>query len=145
MARSARPRKAYRPKSRGAPITLGGRNSLVMPAYLALSTLQRSADAEALRVAADDLVAVLGTARAALEIAGREYGPIDAGQRAMISVIERRDRVGTWRASGPEMMALQAAVVHYDQQLSGMWSHHVVGAVQTYLAAMDAMEAKEAA
>lgn len=143
MARSARPRKAYRPKSRGAPITGVARDSLVLPGLLALSTLQNSADAAALKVAADDLAAILGTAREALSIAGREVGPVEDGMRAMVAVIERRDRVDTWRASGPELQALWRAVIHYDQQLGMLRAHHIVGAVQTYLETMAVVEAAE--
>lgn len=130
MSRSKRPRKAYRPKLAGRPVLDGMRNQLILPAYVALETLRASTDDNALESARHSLAACLDYMGVACRLAGRPgIETIDEGVRALVNVIKRRERIGHFRCSGPELQALRAAVVTCDEQLPMLRTDQIQAAV----------------
>jgi len=129
MPRPSRPRKRYVPKPAGRPIFATMHRDLIVPAYSALSALQLSTDADALCTARHTLASLLDVGYLALYKRGRETKPVADGLAALLAVIERHKRTGAWRASGPELESLRAAVRHIDDQLPTLQTSDIVSAV----------------
>lgn len=137
MPRAARPRKAYRPRP-VAPIVLRPptpiddeiRAALILPAYSSLQVLQMSGNAQALYSARHTLAATMDVCGIAMEGRGIDVGPIEAGVLALRSMVDRHARTGAWRASGPELEAMRAAIRHIDGHLNELWAGDIGRAVE---------------
>lgn len=116
MARSARPRKQYRPKAIGRPVLEAMRRDLMTPVYAMLTELASGDDPELLRDAWHQLVATLSYMRKVCAGRGAE-DDIAAGEKALESVFDRHARTGKWRCTGPELVTLRAAVAACDWEL----------------------------
>lgn len=142
MPRSARPRKAYRPRPVGRPVLDGMRNALILPAYSALETLRASTDAEALESARHTLAALLDYMWVALTRARRDVTTTEDGLEALRGLIARHTRTGLWRCSGEELAALRAAVIEADEVLPLLRTDQLTAALATVYAAMERVEAQ---
>lgn len=137
MPRAARPRKAYRPKPvaplvlrPALPIDEKMRSALILPAYSAHQSLQYSTNEQALYSARHTLAATFDVCAIAMQRRGIDAEPIAAGLAALLSVIERAKRTEVWRATGPELEALRAAVRHIDAHLTDLWTGDIGAAVE---------------
>ncbi len=131
MGRTAKPRRAYRPRPIGRPILRRMHTDIILPVYSALETLRAGTDPEALESARHTIAAALDYMLVALGQAGRDIGPITAGLDALRSVLARHERTGTYRATGGELQALRAAVAHADDQLPLLRTDQLTAALVT--------------
>jgi hypothetical protein len=144
MPRSAKPRRAYRPRLIGRPVLDQMRNNLILPAYSALETLRASDDAAALESARHTLAALLDYLWVALTRSKRDVATTEAGLDALRGLIARHGRTGIWRCSGEELAALRASVIEADQVLPLLRTDQLTAALATVYAAMDRIEAAQA-
>jgi hypothetical protein len=144
MPRSAKPRRAYRPRLIGRPVLDQMRNNLILPAYSALETLRASDDAAALESARHTLAALLDDLWVALTRSKRDVATTEAGLDALRGLIARHGRTGIWRCSGEELAALRASVIEADQVLPLLRTDQLTAALATVYAAMDRIEAAQA-
>lgn len=115
MGRTAKPRKAYRPKPVGRPVMEQIRRDLILPRRMCIETLRTSDDTEALDSARHTITACLNAFYVAAE--GRDRQKAIEGLDAMRSLIARCERTGTYRCTGPELNALRSAVNWADETL----------------------------
>jgi hypothetical protein len=144
MPRSAKPRRADRPRLIGRPGLDQMRNNLILPAYSALETLRASDDAAALESARHTLAALLDYLWVALTRSKRDVATTEAGLDALRGLIARHGRTGIWRCSGEELAALRASVIEADQVLPLLRTDQLTAALATVYAAMDRIEAAQA-
>lgn len=140
MPRSAKPRRAYRPRPIGRPVMDRMRNDLILPAYSALETLRGSDDPQALESARHTLAALLDYLWVALTRARRDVSAAESGLDALRGLIARHRRTGTWRCTCEELQALRAAVIHADQVLPLLRTDQLTAALVTVSRAMDRIE-----
>lgn len=132
MARSQRPRKAYKPRLAGRPVLDRMRAQLILPAYVALETFRSGTDPDAIVSARHSLAACLDYMGVACRLAGRPreaLQAIDAGMVALVDMIHRARRVGTLRPTGAELTALREAVSTCDEQLPLLRTDQIQAAV----------------
>ena len=115
MARSAKPRKQYRPKPVGRPVMEQIRRDLILPCRMCIETLRASDDAEALDSARHTIAACLNSFYVAAE--GRDRQAAADGLDALRGLIARHERTGLYRCTGPELNALKCAVNWADETL----------------------------
>lgn len=127
MGRTAKPRKAYRPRPIGRPVMKRMRDDLVLPCYSALEMLRSSDDAEALESARHSLAAALDYIYIAAEGRDRQAGA--DGLAALASLIERHGRTGVYRCTGPELEALRGAVAWMDGVLPYLNTAQIAAAI----------------
>lgn len=136
MARSSKPRKAYRPRLVGKPVTREMHRALMHPSYLALSVLTTSAEREALVSARHTLAALFNYISTAAMIDGRDVEQAQEGLRAIMQMDDRYERVKTYRATGEELAVLRAAVRWCDETLQVLRTDLIEEARQTVNAAL---------
>lgn len=129
MGSPARRTKRYRPRVIGRPITGTVRNELVLPAYVALQHVQFGTDRDALESSRHTLAALFDYMLVALQGAGRDTSVIEAGLCALVPMIRRFEAGQSFRATGPELAALQASVRHADEVLGTLRTDQIIGAV----------------
>lgn len=117
MPRSAKPRKAHRPRGIARPVMEKMRRDLILPAYAALTMLQTSADHDALSDAMSSIVVLCNFMSRAADVRGFDVATVEAAKVSLLSIIERHDRRGVYRATGEELQRLRAAVVWADDTL----------------------------
>lgn len=130
--------KRYRPKPIGRPITGAIRDELVLPAYIALQTVQFGSDATALESARHTLAALFDYMLVALRDAGRDAALIEAALAAIVPMIRRFDAGQSFRATSSELVALRAGVEYADQVLGSLKTHHIIAAVAKVNALIEA-------
>lgn len=143
MPRSAKPRRAYRPRLIGRPVLARMRDALILPAYSALETLRTSTDVDALESARHTLAALLDYLWVAFTRSKRDVTTTEAGLNALRGLIARHSRTGTWRCTGEELAALRASVIEADQVLPLLRTDQLTAALATVYAAMDRIEATQ--
>ena len=144
MGRTAKPRKAYRPKPIGRPVLDRMRNDLILPCYSSLEILRTSTDTDALESARHTLAAMLDYMLVALARDDRDLQPVEDALDALRAVIARHRRTGAWRCTGEELQALRLAVSYSDQVLPLLRTDQLTAALVTVNAAMDRIEHEHA-
>lgn len=138
MTRRPKRDKRYRPKPIGRPITGAVRDELVLPAYVALQTVQFGTDKDAQESARHTLAALFDYMLIALRDAGQDAATIEVALGALIPMIRRYDAGQNFRATADEMVAVRAGVEHADRTLGTLKSHQIIGAVIKVNALIDA-------
>lgn len=127
MPRNARPRKPYKPKPVGRPVMRQMRDELILPAYSALTALQRSNDADALESARHTLAALYNYVGISVDGARRQV--IVIGLDAIKAMDARHERTGKYRPTGGEMLALREAVAVCDWALPTLRTDELVDSI----------------
>ena len=138
MQRRTRRKKGYRPKAVGRPITTRIRDELILPAYSALETVRAGTNVDGLDSARHTLAALFDYMLIALRDAGRDTATMEQGLAALLPMISRYDSGQPFRATGPEMTAIRAAVHHADQVLGTLRTDQIISAVARVNALIEA-------
>lgn len=105
------------------------RDDLILPAYSALETLRASSDQQALESARHTLATLAQYAWIACRNTQRDGSAYVAAVDALRALIERHERTGAWRCTGPELAALRAAVIAADVMIPLLRTHQVAAAL----------------
>lgn len=127
MPRNAKPRKPYKPKPIGRPVMQSMRDELILPAYSALSVLQRSDDDEALESARHTLAALFNYCGISVDGVRRQV--IVIGLDAIKAMDARQARAGRYRPTGAELLALREAVAMCDEALPTLRTDKLIESV----------------
>lgn len=133
--------KPYRPRAVGRPVMARMRDDLIVPAHIALRSIERSDNTEALSSAGHTLGALLNTMLAALHSDRRPTVLIRAGMDALQGALDRQARTGVLRCTGPELAALRAAITHADEMLPLLRTDKIIAALLKVDRAMARIEA----
>jgi len=102
---------------------------LILPAHASLRVIESASDQGSVRAAREMVAGSLSVIATAAKYAGRELSAAYAGAAAMDSADERYARTGIYRMTGPELVALRAAITEIDAVLPTLRTDHVTRAV----------------
>ena len=119
MARSTKPRRAYRPRYVAGHMLLPSqRDKIALPAHMALNAIEIGAGKiEHRHTLAASLNIFAALAAKLPNVASETRTAINAGQDALVSADRRFLKSERWGLSGPEMLALRQAVTLGDELL----------------------------